>query len=215
MTMGHTAVIGLTGGIASGKSTVAKRFVTLGAALLDADQIARDIVTPGSVVLGNIQQVFGDAIVQTDGSLDRKKLSSIVFSQPEKLKLLNALTHPAIMTQVGTRLLELRRIGYPWVVYEAALIIENGLKPGLDCLTCVICEPETQLQRLMARNALDRQEAEARLNAQTDNETRIQTADIIIRNEHSLEQLEQRVDDVFSHLVERFGPIDLKDSIDR
>jgi len=207
MAKGHTAVVGLTGGIASGKSTVAKRFVALGAAIIDADLIARDIVIPGSPVLANIQQVFGENILHADGSLDRKKLGAIVFSQPDKLQLLNALTHPAIMTQVGKELLELRHKGYPWVIYEAALIIENGLKPGLDSLACVICKPETQLQRLMARDALGREQAQERLLAQTDNAARRKAADIIIENHGSVEALEQRVDEVFASLQERFGPI--------
>ena len=187
-------VIGLTGGIASGKSTVARHLEARGVPVIDADQVARDIVAPGEPALAAIAETFGHEIIQSDGTLNRKGLGAIVFADPTKLEALNAITHPAIMTRVAERLAELRQEGHPWVVYEAALVIEHGLAPGLSELVVVLCDPETQVQRVMARDGLDEQSARQRLAAQTDNATREARATHILHNDGSLEALLEATD---------------------
>lgn len=199
------AVVGLTGGIASGKSTVAARMAERGVPVVDADRIAREVVLPGSPVLARIVEVFGDEVLLADGSLDRPRLGARVFADPEALARLNALTHPAILARVASRLAELQKAGHRWAVYEAALVLENGLAPGLDALVSVVADPETQVRRLMARNDLTEEDARRRLAAQTDNATRRARSDVVIENDGSLEDLRRRTDEVVDELAAKFG----------
>ncbi len=187
-------VIGLTGGIASGKSTVAKRLRERGVPVIDADQVARDVVEPGEPTLEHLRLTFGAEIVREDGALDRKALGAIVFADPAKLSALNAITHPAIMARVGQSLVDLQREGHAWVVYEAALIIENDLAPGLGGLIAVICDPERQVARILTRDGLTDAEARQRLAAQTDNATREDKADTVLRNDGDLDALIKATD---------------------
>ena len=197
-------VIGLTGGIASGKSTVAARLRERGVPVIDADQVAREVVEPGEPALDSLRQTFGDGIIQPDGALDRKALGAIVFADPQKLMVLNAITHPAIMARVGQRLVELRREGHRWVVYEAALVIENGLAPGMRTLVAVVCDPERQVERVMARDGLDEGQARQRLAAQTDNATREAQAEFVLRNDGTLDALLVAADAMIDTLNARF-----------
>lgn len=203
-----TQVIGLTGGIASGKSTVAARWRKLGVEVIDADLVAREIVEPGKPALSAIAKTFGDTFLQADGTLNRGKLGAYVFSDPAALARLNALTHPAIMAAVGKRMADAHRAGSPWVAYEAALILENQLAPGLTELVAVICAPETQVQRVMTRNGLDETQARQRVASQTDNATRLAAADHVIENDGSLVELLVAADALFGALCERHGPIE-------
>jgi len=198
-------VIGLTGGIASGKSTVAARLRERGVPIIDADQVAREVVEPGEPSLDNLRRTFGDEILNPDGSLDRKALGAIVFADPQKLMALNAITHPAILARVGQRLVELRREGHPWVVYEAALVIENGLAPGMGSLVVVACDPERQVARVMARDGLDEDQARSRLAAQTDNATREAQAEFMVWNDGDLDALVAATDALFDTLNGSFG----------
>lgn len=202
-----TAVVGLTGGIASGKSTVAERWRTRGARVIDADLVARAVVEPGEPALAQIVATFGAGMLRDDGALDRARLGELVFSDPAALSRLNAITHPAIMARVGRHLLQARRDGLPWVVYEAALVIENQLAPGLDLLVAVICAPETQIARLATRNGLDAEAARKRLAAQVDNDRRREVADVVIANDGTLDALLAEADRVFDDLVGRFGAL--------
>ncbi len=198
-------VIGLTGGIASGKSTVAARWRERGARVIDADAVAREIVEPGEPALAAIAERFGTEMIRDDGTLDRSKLGALVFSDREALGRLNAITHPAIMARVGRHLLTARSAGEPWVAYEAALIIENGLAPGLSRLFVVLCDPEVQVTRLMARNGLDEEAARARLAAQTTNEQRINFADVLIQNTGTLAELQAAADAHYDALCQEHG----------
>jgi len=202
-----TAVIGLTGGIASGKSTVAARWRALGARVIDADQLAREVVAPGEPALEAIAQHFGSEYVGADGGLDRKRLGARVFADPAALNRLNAITHPAILQRVGAALVEAQRAGFPWVVYEAALIIENQLAPGLTTLVAVVTDPERQVARVMARDGLDEEQARQRLANQTDNATRLARADLIIANDADLAALSAEADRVFDELTARYGAV--------
>lgn len=199
-------IVGLTGGIASGKSTVARRLAERGAAVIDADLIAREVVAPGEPALANIRQVFGERVMAADGTLDRAALAALVFDDPVALSRLNALTHPAILQRVGNRLLALSRAGHAWAVYEAALIVENQLAPGLDELVAVLCDPELQLQRLMARNALSPEAARARIASQADNAARREAATLVLSNDGSLDELLAATDALVATLSERYGP---------
>ena len=198
--MQRMEVIGLTGGIASGKSTVARRLRERGVPVIDADQVARDVVALGEPTLEHLRLTFGDGVIEPDGSLNRKALGAIVFADPAKLAALNAITHPANMARVGQRLVELQREGHPWVIYEAALIIENDLSPGLSGLIAVVCDPERQVARVQARDGLSEEAARQRLAAQTDNTTREAQADGVLRNDGDLASLLEATDTLIDAL---------------
>ena len=159
-------VIGLTGGIASGKSTAARMLAELGAPVVDADQIARDVVQPGQPALAEIVDAFGAEVLLPDGTLDRKRLGALVFGDADKRRRLNAITHPRIGAATQGRLAELRAAGAPLAIYEAALIVENGLHRALDGLIVVSCTEAQQLARLVGRDGLGEDEARARIAAQ-------------------------------------------------
>lgn len=159
-------MIGLTGGIASGKSTAARTLAELGARIVDADQVARDIVAPGQPALADLVRAFGREILLPDGTLDRKKLGAIIFADAEKRRTLNAITHPRIAFETQARLARLRQEGLPVAIYEAALLVENGAHKALDGLIVVVCDEATQLERLVGRDGFTVAEAEARIAAQ-------------------------------------------------
>ena len=198
------ALVGLTGGIASGKSSVAKRLRERGIPVIDADQVAREVVEVGQPALRKIVERFGAEILLPSGALDRKALGAIVFRDPAALKDLNALTHPAILARVSRHAERYAEQGYRWVIYEAALIIENNLSPKLDMLIAVICEPETQVTRMMARDGLSDHQARQRLSAQTDNATRRARADLVIDNEGGIKALMTKTDALIETLRVRF-----------
>lgn len=198
-------VIGLTGGIGSGKSAAARRIRGAGVPVIDADQVAREIVAPGSPTLEKIATTFGSHLIGEDGELRRKELGSIVFSDPEKLSMLNQITHPAILMSTQEKLTRLRSQGHRWVVYEAALILENGLNPGMEKLIAVVCDPQTQLQRVMERDQLDERAATERLDAQTTNERRRAQADYILENDTDLASLHEQVDALLERFNQAYG----------
>ena len=199
------AVVGLTGGIASGKSTVARGLRDRGVPVVDADLLARQVVEPGTPTLEQLRRTFGDEIIRDDGSLNRAALGRRVFEDPAELKRLNAITHPAILELATERLEALADKGHPWAVWEAALILENALHPPLSELVVVICDPEEQVRRIQSRDGLDEAEARARLRAQVDNPTRRARADLLVENDGSIQTLERRVRRVYEGLVTRHG----------
>jgi len=201
-----TAIIGLTGGIACGKSTVAKRFAARGATLVDADVLAREVVAPGEPAYQALVKAFGEGILQADGAIDRPALGARVFADKQALATLNAITHPAIAARTGQAFARAQRAGLPWLVYEAALLIENRVYAGLAGLVVVLCPPELQLARLVARSQLDEAEARRRIAAQTDDATRRALATWLIDNDGDLATLEARADAVFDAIVARHGP---------
>jgi dephospho-CoA kinase len=199
------AVVGLTGGIGSGKSVVAGWLRDAGVPVIDADQLAREAVAPGTPALASIARTFGEHLIGDDGALDRAALGKIVFSDPKKLAMLNTITHPAILARAGDQMVALMTDGHPWVVYEAALILENGLAPGLRSLVAVVCDPEAQIDRVMARDGLSREEAGARLSAQTDNKARREAADFALENDGDLNALEIQVEALVATLSQAYG----------
>ena len=202
-----TALIGLTGGIASGKSTVAARLRERGAHVIDADIVAREVVAPGEPALAAIVRAFGEGVLKSDGQLDREALGAIVFTDPARRKQLELITHPAILARTGRHMAEAQRAGWAWVVYEAALILETRGKGGFAALAVVVCPPEIQRERLMARNGLSADEADRRIAAQVDNAARRAAADYLLENDADVAALVAKADALFDGLTARFGAV--------
>ncbi len=199
-------VVGLTGGIASGKSTVARHFRDLNVPSIDADQLAREVVAKGSDGLRAIVAIFGEEMLLPDGSLDRKAMGQRVFSDAAARAQLNAITHPRIALLGAERLLALGTEGVPYVLYEAALIVENGLYRTMQALVVVSADAETQRKRLIERDGFTPDEAEARILSQAPLEKKLEVADYVIDNsDASLETLASRVRAVHDAILGRLG----------
>ncbi|WP_027093969.1 dephospho-CoA kinase [Cohnella thermotolerans] len=187
--------IGLTGGIATGKSTVSRLLTERGAALVDLDRIAREVVEPGQAPLRQIVQRFGQAVLNEDGTLNRSKLGAIVFSNEAERKALEAITHPAIRASMRDQMEALQRERPDrLVVVDVPLLYESGLQPFFERVMVVYAPRAVQLERLMKRNALSEEEAMQRINAQMDIEEKRRLADIVIDNGSSLEHTVEQVD---------------------
>jgi len=200
-------VLGLTGGIASGKSTVAAMLRARGAALVDADQVARDVVAPGQPGFGELVARFGMTIVDADGTLDRKALGAIVFADPHARRDLNAITHPRIAAASQAAIARLAAAGAPVVFYEAALLIENQLHRTMDGVIVVAALPEVQAQRLGARDALDAEAVSARLEAQLPLAAKLAVATWVIDNAGDRAALATAVETLWLSLEGRFGQL--------
>lgn len=195
-------VFGLTGSIACGKSTAAKVIAKQNIPIIDGDQVARDIVVPESVGLAQVAEAFGQDVLLDNGTLDRNKLGSIVFSNPSKMDLLNAIMIPLIESHVDFLTSMYRSAGVKLACFDAALIIENNHVHKFRPLIVVSCSPETQLQRLMKRNSLSEEEAKQRINAQLSSLEKEKHADFIIRTDNSLEETEKEVLEVLKKIKE-------------
>ncbi|PAZ15420.1 dephospho-CoA kinase [Streptomyces sp. SA15] len=193
--------VGLTGGIGAGKSEVSRLLVECGAVLIDADRIAREVVAPGTPGLAAVVEAFGEEILAADGSLDRPKLGSIVFADPEQLARLNAIVHPLVGAR--SRELEAAAAEDAVVVHDVPLLAENGLAPLYDVVVVVDVSPETQLNRLVRLRGMAEADARARMAAQATREKRLEIADVVIDNDVPLEELQRRVRDVWAGLVRR------------
>ncbi|BCR06128.1 dephospho-CoA kinase [Desulfuromonas versatilis] len=198
-------ILGVTGGIASGKSTVAQVFRELGAIVVSADELARQAVLPGTPALRQLVERFGPQVLCADGTLDRAALSRIVFADPRARQDLNRITHPAIAALAEKRLAELRRQNPLLVVYEAPLLFEAGAEGRVDAVLSVIIDERLQLNRLMARDRSGPEAAQARIAAQMPQSEKAARSDYLIDNSGSLEQLRQQVQALWSQLTGR-GP---------
>jgi dephospho-CoA kinase len=187
-------IIGLTGGIASGKSTIAGLLVQRGALLVDADQVAREVVQPGEPALAAIVFSFGQAVLAEDGSLDRKALGSIVFADKDKLAELEAITHPAIRTRMQQRIHE---YAAQWperlVVADIPLLYETKQQHLYEGIMVAYVPAALQLERLMKRNGLDAAEGERRILLQMDIEEKRRQADWVIDNSGTLKDTERQI----------------------
>jgi dephospho-CoA kinase len=193
--------VGLTGGIASGKSLAAQLFVQKGASLIDADLIARDVVCPGAEGFQPVIDAFGSGIITASGQLDREKLGAIVFADPEKRKLLDAILHPLIINRIFSRLGDLSQQRYNGIVIaDIPLLFECGLRERFDKTVLVYSSPEMQQQRLMQRNGITREPARQRMSSQMAIDEKRRYADYIIENTGSIEGLKQQVNTVWSCL---------------
>ncbi len=195
-------VIGLTGGIATGKSTVARMLAELGAAVVDADAIAREVVAPGKPAWHRLLSAFGPDILLEDGQVNRRLLGRLVFGCPQKVEMLNRATHPFIIEAVRRRIEELDRSGCRVAVLDAPLLLEAGLEDMVDEVWVVTAPRDVQLARLMQRDPdLGEDEAGARLDSQMPLEEKARRADVVIDNGDGLEETNRRVRDAW----EAFG----------
>ncbi|MDI9885444.1 dephospho-CoA kinase [Streptomyces sp. HNM0645] len=193
--------VGLTGGIGAGKSEVSRLLASYGAVLIDADEIAREVVEPGTPGLAAVVEAFGPGVLTPEGTLDRPRLGAIVFADAERLARLNAIVHPL----VGARSAELEAAAGPdaVVVHDVPLLTENGLAPLYDVVVVVDAAPETQLGRLVRQRGMTESDARARMAAQATREQRRAVADVVIDNDGPLEALEPQVRRVWAELSER------------
>ncbi|MDH6552003.1 dephospho-CoA kinase [Streptomyces sp. SAI-208] len=193
--------VGLTGGIGAGKSEVSRLLVEHGAVLIDADRIAREVVAPGTPGLAAVVEAFGEDVLAEDGGLDRPRLGSIVFADPERLAVLNSIVHPLVGAR--SRELESAAAEDAVVVHDVPLLAENGLAPLYDLVVVVDASPETQLDRLVRLRGMTEQDARARMAAQATREKRLEIADVVIDNDVPLDELHRRVREVWDVLVRR------------
>ncbi|MCA9529557.1 MAG: dephospho-CoA kinase [Myxococcales bacterium] len=195
-------VIGLTGGIASGKSAVAAMFGDLGIPVVDADALARDVVAPGTPGLARVVEAFGPEVLAADGTLDRARVGARVFADADDRRRLNAILHPLIAAAGLQRLAALERESdAPYVLYEAALLVETGGAKQFSKLIVVAASESTQLERLMRREGLSHADAQARIDAQLPLEDKIALADHVIWNDGSRDETRGQVDAVHATLV--------------
>lgn len=185
--------VGLTGGIGSGKSTVARMLGGAGFAVVDADQVARDIMEPGSPVLEEVAAAFGADLIGDDGALDRGELARRAFTTTEDTQRLNAITHPAIRAESERRFAAAEEAGEQAVIYDMPLLVDLGLNQDMDLTVVVDVDKEERIRRLVDKRGLDEADARARMAQQIDDATRLAAADVVIDNNGPLDALEPQV----------------------
>jgi dephospho-CoA kinase len=195
-----STLVGLTGGIGAGKSTVARLFAAYGAAIIDADALAREVLAPGTNTLREVVAIFGTEVLDARGELDRARLGRIVFADSRAREALEAITHPAIIAAAKERIDTLIRAGHRQVIYEAALLIESGRDAEMDLLVVVIADDEIRIRRLKERCGMSRSEVLQRFSAQLPQAEKAARADYLIDNSGSLEQTRTRVREVWSEI---------------
>ena len=198
-------IIGLTGGIASGKTTVARVFADLGAVVLYADEVAREVLAPGSPALAQVREAFGPSVFQADGSLDRAALGERVFSNPDERRRLDAITHPPILARITERLAEWRR-AVPAerpriVILEHPLLIETSHTDLVEGIILVAAQQSTQVARLTNVKRLTEEQAWARVRSQGTLEQKLPFADWVIDGEAPLDQVRHRVEQIWNELT--------------
>ncbi|SDK23696.1 dephospho-CoA kinase [Natronincola ferrireducens] len=197
-------IIGLTGGIASGKTTVSKILQNLGAIIIDADKVAREVVEAGKPALLDIVDYFGEEVLWSNGDLNRKKLGTIVFNNPYALEKLNSITHPRIFEEIKKRINYLKQNDdNPVIIIDAALLIETELKDMVEEIWLVTIPKALQKQRLMERDDLTIDEANNRIATQLSMEEKLQYADKLINNSGSLQELEKQVKELWGMIHKR------------
>ncbi len=192
-------IIGLTGSIASGKSTVANMLREKGYPIVDADLIAREVVEPGSPVLDKIQQAFGKDVVREDGTLNREQLGAIIFTDEAKRQQLNELIHPAIRGQMVSQKESYLAQGYQTVIMDIPLLFESKLHDYVEKILVVSVTKELQKQRLIARNELTEEEADSRIASQLDMDSKEQGADAVIHNNDTIEETEKQLEVILAN----------------
>jgi dephospho-CoA kinase len=194
-------IVGLTGGVASGKTAVSQVLKEEGAYIIDADQIARELVQPHKPAWNELIRAFGQEILQEDGSIHRKKLADKVFADPKERKLLNRVLHPRIREEMGRRTREIgRKDPEAIVVIDAALLVELGDHRGMEKIIVVASTERQQIERLQDRDGLDEEEARKILSSQMAADEKLKVADFVIRNEGSLNEVRRRTKEVFQEL---------------
>lgn len=196
-------VVGLTGGIASGKSTVAGYFRERGTPVIDADVLGHRTYEPGAEAYSKVIEAFGNDILTPEGTIDRRVLGAKVFGKPQELKRLTDIVWPAIRRLASEELAELEAAGNDLAVLEAAVLLEAGWEDLVDEVWVVVVAPELAVERLRARNGLDEAAAWARIRSQLSNEERARRAQVVIENNGSLEELRQRFEEAWEALQRR------------
>ena len=189
--------VGLTGGIGSGKSEVARRLAARGAVVIDYDALAREVVAPGSEGLRQVVAAFGPAVVGPDGGLDRIRLAELVFADPQARGRLNAIVHPLVRARAVE--LEAATAASEIVVHDIPLLVENGLAPAFDAVIVVVSDPETRVRRLVARG-LAEHDARSRIAAQATDAERLAVATHVVTNDAGMPELDLRVADLWDRL---------------
>ena len=198
-----TVVIGLTGGIASGKSVVSKMLAEHGALVIDADKVGHEAYAPGSGCYDRVVAAFGPDIVGADGGIDRKALGGKVFGDPEQRKRLEGIVWPWMRETMDKRLAAIRAEGTPVVVLEAAVLIEADWVPITDQVWVVTVAPDLARERIVERNGLAPEQADARIAAQLTNADRVKRAQVVIDNSGTLDEMRERVDAAWKKLTTR------------
>lgn len=196
--------VGLTGGMGSGKSTVARRFAELGAAIIDADQIARDVVEPGEPALAELAEAFGEGILLDDGSLNRGELAKRAFVSAEKTELLNSITHPRIEQRTEE---QFNAAGDAIIVFDSPLLIEMGQSDAQDLVVVVHNPVEVRLDRLVESRGVDREDAKQRIAKQISDDKRLQFADVVLENSGTEEDLVRQVDRIWERIIQPLNQI--------
>jgi dephospho-CoA kinase len=193
---------GLTGGIGCGKSTVAKMLADKGARVIDFDVLTHRVQEPGQAAWKAIIDRFGEGVLNTDRSIDRTRLGSVVLADPEKLRQLNDIVHPVVLEEWRRQLAEIEK-GYPEaiVLSDIPLLVEAGIEDLFDLVVVVYAAPEDQIRRIMERNGYSRDEAQKRLSVQMPIDEKLKHADIVVRNQASLDRTRDDVDRVWKELV--------------
>jgi len=195
-----TRVVGLTGGMGSGKSTVSQIMAELGAVIIDADKVGHEAYQANTKTWQDVVAAFGKQVVAQDGSIDRKKLGAIVFGNPEQLERLNRVVHPRMFEMMKERIEQHRRQGIKVVVLDAAILFEANWTPLVDMIWVVIASEPVVVARAVARTGLPEDQIRARLHSQMSNEERIKRADKVIRNDGTIDELRVQVIDLCKQL---------------
>lgn len=194
-------MVGLTGGIASGKSAVTRLLAARGAVVVDADLVAREVVEPGAPGLERVVARFGPEVLQPDGTLDRAALGARVFADPAELKALNEIVHPLVGERTKELLAQARASGAQVLVHDVPLLVENGLAGAYDVVVVVAADPQTQLDRLVRLRGLTEGEARQRLEAQAPLQDKLAVAGHVVHNDGPLAELAPQVDALWEELL--------------
>ncbi len=196
--------VGLTGGIATGKSTVVRMLVRKGARVIDHDGLVHALQEPGQSVWKRIIEAFGRDILDADERIDRKRLGALVFDNEMRRKTLEGIVHPAVLEEAQRQRDEIgRQDEHAIVLSDIPLLLEVGMQDLFDLILLVYAPPEVQILRVMKRNKMTREEAVARLRAQMPIDEKLKVADLVIRNDGTMRELEKRVDEVWGELLSR------------
>ena len=195
--------VGLTGGIGSGKSAVSAALASFGAVVIDADAIAREVVEPGTPGLAEIVAEFGAGVLTPEGRLDRPRLGELVFADEERLERLNAIVHPKVAERSGRLMEQALDSDAEVVVYDVPLLVENGLESLYDVVVVVDTPDETRVERVARDRGMPPEQVRARIASQADRETRLASADLVVDNSGSREDLERRVEELWHELLRR------------